>query len=100
MSHLKIGHPSDVMPADRGQTPRVLPDARLAPTERASSPDQACTDPSEPKDPIRVLIVDDDPRVLQAIGSTIALEADMVTVAEAADARTALAVAEDTKPWV
>jgi DNA-binding NarL/FixJ family response regulator len=69
-------------------------------TGRASSPDQTSTDASEPKDPIRVLIVDDDPRVLQAIGSTIALEADMVTVAEAADSRTALAVAEDTKPSV
>jgi DNA-binding NarL/FixJ family response regulator len=69
-------------------------------TGRASSPDQTSTDASEPKDPIRVLIVDDDPRVLQAIGSTIALEADMVTVAEAADAKTALAVAEDTKPSV
>jgi DNA-binding NarL/FixJ family response regulator len=79
MSHLKIGHPSDVMPGDRGQTPPVPPDTRLA---------------------IGILIVDDDPRVRQAIGSTIALEADMVTVAEAADARTALAVAEDTKPSV
>jgi DNA-binding NarL/FixJ family response regulator len=69
-------------------------------TRRASSPDQTSTDASEPTDPIRVLIVDDDPRVLQAIGSTIALEADMVTVAEAADAKTALAVAEDTKPSV
>jgi DNA-binding NarL/FixJ family response regulator len=69
-------------------------------TGRASSPDQTSTDASEPTDPIRVLIVDDDPRVLQAIGSTIALEADMVTVAEAADAKTALAVAEDTKPSV
>jgi DNA-binding NtrC family response regulator len=69
-------------------------------TGRASSPDQTSTDASEPKDPIRVLIVDDDPRVLQAIGSTIALETDMVTVAEAADAKTALAVAEDTKPSV
>jgi DNA-binding NarL/FixJ family response regulator len=69
-------------------------------TGRASSPDRTSTDASEPTDPIRVLIVDDDPRVLQAIGSTIALEADMVTVAEAADAKTALAVAEDTKPSV
>jgi DNA-binding NarL/FixJ family response regulator len=51
-------------------------------------------------DPIRVLIVDDDPRVRQAIGSTIALEADMVMVAEAADAATALALAEDTGPSV
>jgi DNA-binding NarL/FixJ family response regulator len=69
-------------------------------TGRASSADRASTDASEPKDLIRVLIVDDDPRVLQAIGSTIALETDMVTVAEAADAKTALAVAEDTKPSV
>jgi DNA-binding NarL/FixJ family response regulator len=66
----------------------------------SSSPDQASTDAPEPDAPIRVLIVDDDPRVRQAIGSTIALEADMVTVAEAADAGTALAVAEDTKPSV
>jgi DNA-binding NtrC family response regulator len=69
-------------------------------TGRASSADQTSTDGSEPEAPIRVIIVDDDPRVLQAIGSTIALEEDMVTVAEAADARTALAVAEDTKPSV
>ena len=69
-------------------------------TRRGSSPDRASTDASEPKGPIRVLIVDDDPRVLQAIGSTIALEADMVIVGEAADARTALALAEDASSSV
>jgi DNA-binding NarL/FixJ family response regulator len=69
-------------------------------TGRASSLDQASTGACEPEGPIRVLIVDDDPRVLQAIGSTIALESDMVMVAQAADARTALAVAQDTEPSV
>jgi DNA-binding NtrC family response regulator len=69
-------------------------------TEQAGSADQASTDASGRKAPIRVLIVDDDPRVLQAIGSTIALEEDMVSVAEAVDVRTALAVAEETEPSV
>jgi DNA-binding NtrC family response regulator len=45
------------------------------------------------RDPIRVLVVDDDARVLAAIRDTIALEADMVVSAEAADHTRALAAA-------
>ena len=69
-------------------------------TGRAWSFDQARTSGGEPDGVIGVLIVDDDPRVLQAIRSTIALESDMVMVAQAADARTALAAAEDSEPSV
>jgi DNA-binding NarL/FixJ family response regulator len=50
--------------------------------------------------PIRVLVADDDARVRGAIGQTIALEADLVLVASAADAPAALAGAERTSPAV
>jgi DNA-binding NarL/FixJ family response regulator len=50
--------------------------------------------------PVRVLVVDDDSRVRAAIGQTIALEADLVMVGEAADATAALALAEGTDPSV
>jgi CheY-like chemotaxis protein len=53
-----------------------------------------------PAQPIRLLVVDDDPRVLHAITLTIALERDLVIVAAAADAITALAFAEGTAPSV
>jgi DNA-binding NarL/FixJ family response regulator len=54
----------------------------------------------EPDRPIRVLVVDDDARVRQAIGRTIALEPDLVLVADAGDAPTALALAEGAGPSV
>jgi DNA-binding NarL/FixJ family response regulator len=53
-----------------------------------------------PKGPIRVLVIDDDLRVRAALVQTIALERDLVMVAEAADARTALALAERVDPSV
>ncbi len=46
-----------------------------------------------PDPAIRLLVVDDDARVRAAIGRTIALEDDLVIVAEAANAKTALALA-------
>jgi DNA-binding NarL/FixJ family response regulator len=49
---------------------------------------------------IRLLVVDDDVRVRAAIGQTIALEPDLVMVADAADTPTALALAERTRPSV
>jgi DNA-binding NarL/FixJ family response regulator len=54
----------------------------------------------EPGRLIRLLVVDDDPRVRQAIAPTIALESDLVIVAAAADAMTALVLAEGTAPSV
>jgi CheY-like chemotaxis protein len=56
--------------------------------------------PSGSDRPIRLLVVDDDPRVRAAIAQTIALEPDLMMVAEAADARTALALAECADPLV
>jgi DNA-binding NarL/FixJ family response regulator len=47
-----------------------------------------------------VLVIDDDLRVRAALVQTIALERDLVMVAEAADARTALALAERVDPSV
>jgi len=52
------------------------------------------------KRPIGVLVIDDDSRVRAAIGQTIALEADLEMVADAADAASALALAERTDPSV
>jgi DNA-binding NarL/FixJ family response regulator len=46
------------------------------------------------------LVVDDDARVRAAIGQTIAGEADLILVAEAADAPAALVLVEATKPAV
>jgi len=69
-------------------------------TDHALSSDPAGPNESKPGDLIRVLVVDDDPRVLQAIAHTVMLEADMVTVGKAADARTALSIAQDARPSV
>jgi DNA-binding NarL/FixJ family response regulator len=55
---------------------------------------------SEPGCPIRVLVVDDDPRVRAAIADTIALEPDLVIVAEAGDAATARRLAGSADPSV
>jgi DNA-binding NarL/FixJ family response regulator len=49
---------------------------------------------------IRLLVVDDDARVRAAIGRTIMLEADLVLVAAARDAVTALAMAAACDPAV
>jgi DNA-binding NtrC family response regulator len=49
---------------------------------------------------IRLLVVDDDVRVRSAIVQTVALEADLVMVAEAANAAAALILAERTRPSV
>jgi DNA-binding NarL/FixJ family response regulator len=49
---------------------------------------------------IRLLVVDDDSRVRQAIAGTIALEPDLVIVAEADDAATALSMADGADPSV
>jgi CheY-like chemotaxis protein len=77
-----------------------FPYTASAVTDWASLPDPAGANESEAGDLIRVLVVDDDPRVLQAIGHTVMLEADMVTVGEAADARTALSIAQHVRPSV
>jgi DNA-binding NtrC family response regulator len=50
--------------------------------------------------PIRVMVIDDDGRVRAAIGQTIALEADLAMVADAANAAAALALAERIDPSV
>lgn len=60
----------------------------------------AGSDASGPEKPIGVLVIDDDSRVLAAIGQTIALEADLVVVAEAADPTRAMAMADLTDPSV
>jgi DNA-binding NtrC family response regulator len=69
-------------------------------TDQALSPDPAGTNEPQPGDLIRVLVVDDDPRVLQAIAHTVMLEVGMVMVGNAADARTALSIAQDARPSV
>jgi two-component system nitrate/nitrite response regulator NarL len=50
--------------------------------------------------PVRLLVVDNDVRVRMAIGQTIALEADLIIVADAADATAALALAAQVNPSV
>jgi DNA-binding NarL/FixJ family response regulator len=53
-----------------------------------------------PRWPVRLLVVDDDPRVLTAIRETIALEADLLIVGEAVSAVSALVVAAALRPCV
>lgn len=55
---------------------------------------------AQPEWPVRVLVVDDDARVRAAMAQTIALEADLVMVGEAADVTAALALAERANPSV
>jgi DNA-binding NtrC family response regulator len=52
--------------------------------------------PPPPPELIRVLVVDDDARVRAAIRETIALEVDLLSVGDAADAATAVAIASTT----
>jgi DNA-binding NarL/FixJ family response regulator len=49
---------------------------------------------------LRVLVVDNDARVRDAIHETLALEADMQLVGESGEAATALSMAHDTDPSV
>jgi DNA-binding NtrC family response regulator len=49
---------------------------------------------------VRVLVVDDDPRVRAALGQTIALESDLVLLAAVGDHTAALAWAESADPSV
>jgi two-component system, NarL family, response regulator DesR len=53
-----------------------------------------------PERSIRLLVADDDARVRAAIGQTIALEPDLVMVADAAGAADALALAWHASPQV
>ena len=53
-----------------------------------------------PGGPVRLLVVDDDVRVRSAIAQTVALEPDLVVVAEAADVMSALALADGADPSV
>lgn len=46
------------------------------------------------------MLVEDDPRVRESLAHTMALEDDLVVVAEAADATAALTLAERTDPSV
>ena len=77
----------------RLQTVAVL--AGEAPSSDAMGVVARCPDP-----PVRLLVVDDDPRVRQAIAPTIALEPDLMLVGEAADAATAMTLAEGADPSV
>jgi DNA-binding NarL/FixJ family response regulator len=57
--------------------------------------------PAAPAAPrLRVLVVDDDNRVVTALRATLALEADLLVVGDAGDAETALRVARSTRPDV
>lgn len=67
---------------------------------RQASPTRSARGAGGPDAPIGVLVVDDDSRVRAAIVETIALEADLFLVAEAADANTAVAAVERTHPSV
>ena len=83
--------------------------SRLGTCHRADVPSQAPADngavtslwaPSGRDRPIRLLVVDDDARVRAAIAETVTGEADMVVVAECADAATAVVLAGRTNPSV
>lgn len=71
-----------------------------ADADRSSQSQHARHTGDSPNAPIRVLLVEDDARVREGLAQTITLGADLVVVAEAADAVTALALAERTDPSV
>jgi CheY-like chemotaxis protein len=103
MSRPRTGHRADVVVRRPGHNESVsssrLPTrAPIAGADRSFAITRAFS--HRPEQPIRLLVVDDDPRVLHAIAPTIALEPDLVLVATAADAMTALAFAEGTAPLV
>lgn len=54
----------------------------------------------EPAAPIRVLVVDDDVRFCEVVGSLLDAEPDLTVVGEAHDGFEALAVAAETHPHV
>ena len=62
--------------------------------------DERMTSSRFPAGLVRVLLADDDARVRAAVAQTLALEADLVLVAVAADAADALDLAESTDPAV
>jgi CheY-like chemotaxis protein len=103
MSRPRTGHPADV--ADRSPGHNQSVSCSRLPTSAPVTGE----DPSfgitgvvsyGPDRPIRLLVVDNDVRVRQAIAPTIALEPDLVMVADAADATTAMALAERADPSV
>jgi len=103
MSRPGTHHPADVPKRSRGHTVSVnasrfpcgAPDTG---EETSVGSEHALVDRSGA--PIRLLVVDNDVRVRAAIVQTIALEPDLLMVAEAADARAALALAGNADPSV
>jgi DNA-binding NtrC family response regulator len=103
MSRPGTRHPADVddhSPRDNACVScSRLPTGAPVAGEESSLPVIAVTS-SEADRPIRLLVVDDDSRVRAAIAQTIALESDLVLVAEAADAAGALTLADHADPLV
>ncbi len=103
MSRTRTRHRADVEDPIRGHTAFVSY-SRL-PWAAPVAGDETSSDNPAPilhgsGTPIRLLVVENDVRVRSAIVQTIALEPDLVMVAEAADAATALAFAERIDPLV
>ncbi len=100
----RIGHVTDAVTATRPQTGSVDGSRGSGPRTADAGPSCALQDARQvgvsPSAPVNVLLVEDDPRVRGSLGHTIALEDDLVVVAEAADAGGALALAERTDPSV
>jgi DNA-binding NtrC family response regulator len=103
MSRLRTRHPADVADRRPGHNQSVSC-SRLPRSARVTGEDPSFgitgVVSHGPDRRIRLLVVDDDIRVRQAIAPTIALEPDLLMVAEAADATTAMALAEGTNPSV
>jgi DNA-binding NtrC family response regulator len=103
MSRPGTHHPADVQDQIRGHTALVISSrfpwgAPVAGEEPPLGNEPPILRGSEM--PIRLLVVENDVRVRAAIVQTIALEPDLLTVAEAGDATTALALAGSTDPAV
>jgi DNA-binding NtrC family response regulator len=100
MSRSKTRHPADDAGRRSGHSESVS-STRLSSGASVAAKDHV---PSAPGvvcgRPIRLLVVDDDVRVRAAIDQTIALESDLLVVADAADAATARIAADRADPSV
>src|ERR1700722_4229482 len=99
MSRAMTGHPPDVPGHGAGQNAWVS-SSRFLTGAPVAGENPLLDTRDAVSAPIRLMVVDDDPRGRAAIAQTIALEADLMIVADAANRKCALASAAAADPSV